>query len=69
MYTYGPDAYKELLGMRRKIREQREKTLYAQERRRKAFIWNIAGVAALLIMSAVLYKLTILIVGASNVPV
>ena len=47
MYTYGPDAYKELLGMRRKIREQREKTLYAQERRRKAFIWN--GVAFIFI--------------------
>jgi len=47
MYTYGPDAYKELLGMRRKIRDQREKTLYAQERRRKAFIWN--GVAFIFI--------------------
>jgi GrpB-like predicted nucleotidyltransferase (UPF0157 family) len=47
MYTYGPDAYKELLGMRRKIREQREKTLYAQERKRKAFIWN--GVAFIFI--------------------
>jgi hypothetical protein len=57
MYTYGPDAYKELLGMRRKIREQREKTLYAQERRRKAFIWN--GVAFIFI-SIMLYSLYII---------
>ena len=41
MYTYGPDAYQELLGMCRKIREQREKTIYAQARRRKnAFLGN-----------------------------
>jgi GrpB-like predicted nucleotidyltransferase (UPF0157 family) len=57
MYTYGPDAYKELLGMRRKIREQREKTLYAQERKRKAFIWN--GVAFIFI-SIMLYSLYII---------
>jgi GrpB-like predicted nucleotidyltransferase (UPF0157 family) len=56
MYTYGPDAYKELLGMRRKIRDQREKTLYAQERRRKAFIWN--GVAFIFI-SIMVYSLYI----------
>jgi GrpB-like predicted nucleotidyltransferase (UPF0157 family) len=57
MYTYGPDAYKELLGMRRKIRDQREKTLYAQERRRKAFIWN--GVA-LIFISIMVYSLYII---------
>ena len=56
MYTYGPDAYKELLGMRRKIRDQREKTLYAQERRRKAFIWN--GVSFIFI-SIMVYSLYI----------
>jgi hypothetical protein len=58
MYTYGPDAYKELLGMRRKIRDQREKTLYAQERRRKAFIWN--GVAFIFI-SIMVYSLYIIV--------
>ena len=55
MYTYGPDAYKELLGMRRKIRDQREKTLYAQERRRKAFIWNGVAVNFISIMLYALY--------------
>jgi len=62
MYTYGPDAYKELLGMRRKIREQREKTLYAQERKRKAFIWNGAAGIVLSIMIYLLYVLGSLIV-------
>ena len=62
MYTYGPDAYKELLGMRRKIREQREKTLYAQERKRKAFIWNGAAGIVLSIMLYLLYVLGSLIV-------
>ena len=57
MYTYGPDAYKELLGLSRKIRDQREKTLYAQERRRKAFIWN--GVAFIFI-SIMVYSLYII---------
>ena len=62
MYTYGPDAYKELLGLRRKIRDQREKTLYAQARRRKAFIWNgVAGIV-LSIMIYLLYVLGSLIV-------
>jgi len=49
--------------MRRKIREQREKTLYAQARKRKAFIWNVAGMAAVVIMSGVLCQLTTLILG------
>ena len=62
MYTYGPDAYKELLGIRRKIREQREKTLYAQERKRKAFIWNGAAGIVLSIMIYLLYVLGSLIV-------
>ena len=57
MYTYGPDAYKELLGMRRKIRDQREKTLYAQARRRKTFIWN--GVSFIFI-SIMVYSLYII---------
>jgi len=43
--------------MRRKIRDQREKTLYAQERRRKAFIWN--GVSFIFI-SIMVYSLYII---------
>ena len=50
MYAYGPSGYTELTELRRKIREKREQTIYAQERRRKALFWNsiqISGIAVL----------------------
>lgn len=40
MYTYGQDGYQELVDLRRKIRKEREQTIYRQARRRKAFFWN-----------------------------
>ena len=58
MYTYGPDAYQELLGMRRKIREQREKTIYAQARRRKNAFWVTVQSAALVLLCGGLYKVS-----------
>ena len=42
MYTYGKEGYQELVDLRRKIKKQRERTIYAQARRRKAFVWNTA---------------------------
>ena len=62
-YSYGPTGYQELVDMRRKIRDQREKTVYAQERRRKAFIWNTVSIAAIAMMLAALYQLTVFILG------
>lgn len=62
-YSYGPTGYQELVDMRRKIRDQREKTVYAQERRRKAFIWNTVSIAAIATMLAALYQLTVFILG------
>lgn len=55
MYTYGANAYQELQGMRRSIKEQREKTVYAQARRRKAFVWNSIAFAVIGGMGYVLY--------------
>lgn len=55
MYTYGANAYQELQAMRRSIRDQREKTVYAQARRRKAFIWNSIAFSAIGLMAYVLY--------------
>ena len=43
LYMYGPNAYAELTAMRRDIRDKREKTVYAQARRQKAFLWNVVG--------------------------
>jgi len=55
MYSYGATAYQELLDMRRKIRDQREKTVYAQARKRKAFFWNSVSFAVIGGMGYVLY--------------
>lgn len=55
MYSYGATAYQELLDMRRKIRDQREKTVYAQARRRKAFFWNSVAFSVIGGMGYVLY--------------
>lgn len=57
LYTYGQGGYQELVDLRRKIKEQREKTVYAQARRRKAFIWNTAAVGFISITVAVFYAL------------
>ena len=40
MYTYGQEGYQELVDLRRKIKRDREQTIYRQARRRKAFFWN-----------------------------
>jgi hypothetical protein len=66
MYTYGADAYQELLGMRRSIREQREKTLYAQARKRKNFLWNSVGFTVLAVMSYTLYAVLSAIMEVSQ---
>lgn len=55
MYTYGANAYQELLDMRRSIRDQREKTVYAQARKRKAFVWNSVAFSVIGGMGYVLY--------------
>ena len=47
MYTYGQTGYTELVQLRRKIKEQREATIYAQARRRKAFVWNTLTISAI----------------------
>lgn len=63
LYAYGPAAYTELTQLRRKIREDRERTIYAQQRRRKAVLWNTMGWIAVGAMSVVLYYLFALILS------
>lgn len=55
MYQYGPEGYSELTALRRKIREQREKTIYLQERRRKALFWNSVQVTGIAVLAYGLY--------------
>ena len=61
LYAYGPSAYTELTQLRRKIREDREKTIYAQQRRRKAVLWNTMGWLSVGVMSVCLYYIFVLI--------
>lgn len=56
MYTYGPDGYQELVTLRRRIKEQREKTIYAQQRRRKAMLWGAGQVVAIGLLIGALYS-------------
>lgn len=55
MYQYGPEGYNQLTALRRKIREQREKTVYLQERRRKALFWNSVQVTGIAVLAYGLY--------------
>lgn len=64
MYTYGASAYQELLNMRRSIKEQREKTVYAQVRRRKNFFWGTVQGVSLVLLTAALYKVFMFLYAA-----
>lgn len=59
--TYGSDGYKELLDMRKKIKLQRERAVYAQVRKKKALIWNSISISAIGLMVYCLYLLMTLI--------
>jgi len=56
--TYGPDGYKELLDMRKKIKLQRERAVYAQVRKKKALIWNSISIGAIGLMAYGIYLIT-----------
>lgn len=66
LYQFGPTGYQELVDLRRKIREDREKTIYAQARRRKAFIWNTVALLALSAMAFAIYLIISAIAGHTN---
>jgi len=55
-----------LVELRRKIKEQREKTIYAQERRRKALYWNTIQITGILILAVGVYSVFSWIIGQSN---
>ena len=47
LYAYGQDAWKELIGLRRRIRLEREKAIYAQQRKRRDTFWTILTIIVL----------------------
>lgn len=64
MYTYGPDGYKELVDLRRRIKNEREKTIYAQARRRKQVFWGTVQSVGILVLAGITYKLYVYLFGA-----
>ena len=50
-YRYGVETYREMIQMRRTIKEERERTVYKQQERRKALLWN--GLALTIISTGV----------------
>lgn len=66
MYTYGPEGYKELVALRRKIKDQRKRTVYLQARKRKAFVWNSIQVFAIGSLGYLIYLIVGLILGEAN---
>ena len=47
LYAYGQDAWKELIGLRRRIRLEREKAIYAQQRKRENTFWTAVTIIVL----------------------
>ena len=50
-YRYGVETYREMIQMRRTIKEERERTVYKQQQRRKNLLWN--GVALTIISTGI----------------
>ena len=66
LYMYGPSAYSELTQLRRNIRDKREKTVYAQARRQKAFFWNVIGWTTVGVLGWGFWFMMMLIINASQ---
>jgi len=66
MYQYGKDGYQELVDLRRSIAAQREKTIYLQERKRKALFWNSIQITGIAVLGYAVYFVFALILGAMN---
>lgn len=64
MYTYGPDGYKELVDLRRRIKNEREKTIYAQARRRKQVFWGTIQSIGILCLAGITYQGYMFLFGA-----
>lgn len=57
MYTYGPNGYQEMVDLRRSIKEKRERTIYAQARRRRDLFWNTVQGILVVVMAVILWEL------------
>lgn len=61
-YRYGVDTYREMIMMRRQIRENREKTIYRRAKRRTALIWNATYAVIISTLVGVLWWFALLFI-------
>ena len=66
LYSYGKEGYSEMMAMRKQIRADREKAVYAQVRRRKELFWNTVTIVVILVLVAGFGGLLYLALGAIN---
>ena len=55
MMQFGEHGYQELVDLRRSIQAKREKTIYLQERKRKAFLWNSIQISCIAVLGYAIY--------------
>lgn len=61
-YRYGVDTYREMINMRRTIRQEREKTIYRRAQRRTAILWNSIYAVCLSTLIGVLWWMALLFI-------
>jgi len=61
-YRYGNEVYRDMLIMRRQIRQEREQTVYKQQKRRKAFLWNSLYISLISICVGILWWMALLFI-------
>jgi len=66
LYSYGKEGYSEMMAMRKQIRADREKAVYAQARRRKELFWNTVTIVVILALVTGFGGLLYMALGAMN---
>ena len=61
-YRYGVEVYREMIQMRRTIKEERERTIYKQQQRRKNLLWNGLALAIFSTGIGVIWWLIVLMI-------
>ena len=64
MWTYGVETYQEMIMLRRKIKVQRENTLYRQRKNQQMLLDSMFLIIAAVVSTGVIYGTVIIIKGA-----
>ena len=64
MWTYGVETYQEMIMLRRKIKVQRENTLYRQRKNQRMLLDSMFLIIAAVVSTGVIYGTVIIIKGA-----